>query len=210
MKPSILLTRKLPSSVMARLEASCDVERFDGDGSAVPRRTDCAGGRQGGARVPHHRQRRSGGDRRPATRCASSPMSAVGYNNIDVAAARERGIVVTNTPDVLTDATADFTLALILAITRRLGEGERLVRRGDWKGWAFDSAPRHAAAAAGSSASSGFGPHRAGGGGARGRVRDDRGPRTSADRRRHAARSAALDVRRGVAACPVDARRPGT
>ena len=63
---------------------------------------------------------------------------AVGYNNVDVKAATARGIVVTNTPDVLTDATADFTLALILAVTRRLGEGERLVRRGAWTGWAFD------------------------------------------------------------------------
>jgi glyoxylate reductase len=63
---------------------------------------------------------------------------AVGYNNIDVAAARARGVVVTNTPDVLTDSVADFTWALILAITRRLGEGERVVRRGEWKGWAFD------------------------------------------------------------------------
>jgi glyoxylate reductase len=62
----------------------------------------------------------------------------VGYNNIDVAAARARGIVVTNTPDVLTDATADLTWALILGVTRRIGEGERLVRRGEWKGWAFD------------------------------------------------------------------------
>ena len=63
---------------------------------------------------------------------------AVGYNNIDIAYARSRGIVVTNTPDVLTDAVADFTWALILAITRRLSEGERLVRRGEWKGWALD------------------------------------------------------------------------
>ena len=63
---------------------------------------------------------------------------AVGYNNVDVAAARERNIAVTNTPDVLTSATADFTWALILAITRRLGEGERLVRRGEWKRWALD------------------------------------------------------------------------
>jgi glyoxylate reductase len=63
---------------------------------------------------------------------------AVGYNNIDVAYARSHGIVVTNTPDVLTDSVADFTWALILAITRRLGEGERIVRRGEWKGWAFD------------------------------------------------------------------------
>ena len=63
---------------------------------------------------------------------------AVGYNNIDVAAARERGIVVTNTPDVLTEASADFTWALVLGITRRISEGERVVRRGEWKGWALD------------------------------------------------------------------------
>src|SRR5207253_8127505 len=53
---------------------------------------------------------------------------AVGYNNIDVAAARELGIRITNTPGVLTEATADFTIALILAITRRLVEGDREVR----------------------------------------------------------------------------------
>jgi glyoxylate reductase len=63
---------------------------------------------------------------------------AVGYNNIDVAAARARGVIVTNTPDVLTESVADFTWALILAITRRLAEGDRVVRRGAWKGWAFD------------------------------------------------------------------------
>jgi glyoxylate reductase len=63
---------------------------------------------------------------------------AVGYDNINVAAAHARGIVVTNTPDVLTQATAELTWALILAVTRRLGEGERLVRRGAWKGWALD------------------------------------------------------------------------
>jgi glyoxylate reductase len=63
---------------------------------------------------------------------------AVGYDNIDVAHARARGIVVTNTPEVLTESVADFTWSLILAITRRLAEGERLVRRGEWKGWALD------------------------------------------------------------------------
>jgi glyoxylate reductase len=63
---------------------------------------------------------------------------AVGYNNIDVASARSRGIIVTNTPDVLTESVADFTWALILALTRRLSEGERLIRRNEWKGWAFD------------------------------------------------------------------------
>lgn len=63
---------------------------------------------------------------------------AVGYNNIDVAACRARGVVATNTPDVLTNACADFTWGLILAITRRLGEGERVVRAGRWAGWGLD------------------------------------------------------------------------
>jgi len=63
---------------------------------------------------------------------------AVGYNNVDVAYAKERGIMVTNTPDVLTEATADLAFALLLAAARRLGEGERLVRGGRWQGWALD------------------------------------------------------------------------
>lgn len=63
---------------------------------------------------------------------------AVGYNNIDVDACRARGVVVTNTPDVLTNACAEFTWALILGIARRMGEAERQLRRGEWKGWALD------------------------------------------------------------------------
>src|SRR5262245_8856890 len=55
---------------------------------------------------------------------------AVGFDNIDVPAARARGVIVTNTPDVLTNATAELTWALILAITRRVVEGDRLIRRG--------------------------------------------------------------------------------
>jgi lactate dehydrogenase-like 2-hydroxyacid dehydrogenase len=60
---------------------------------------------------------------------------AVGYDNIDVDAARSRGVQVSNTPDVLTRATAELTWALILAVSRRVGEGERLVRAGEWTGW---------------------------------------------------------------------------
>lgn len=62
----------------------------------------------------------------------------VGYDHIDVAAARARGVIVTNTPDVLTDATAELTWALILDAARRVTEGDRLVRRGGWKGWSPD------------------------------------------------------------------------
>lgn len=58
-----------------------------------------------------------------------------GFNHIDVGAARAAGIVVTNTPDVVTDATADIALTLILMCARRAGEGERLVRAGRWTGW---------------------------------------------------------------------------
>lgn len=59
----------------------------------------------------------------------------VGYNNIDVEAATARGLPVTNTPGVLTQTTADLTFALILAAGRRVVEGDRFVRSGDWKGW---------------------------------------------------------------------------
>ncbi len=58
-----------------------------------------------------------------------------GVDHIDLKAARERGIVITNTPGVLTDDTADMTMALLLAIARRVAEGERLVRSGQWAGW---------------------------------------------------------------------------
>jgi glyoxylate reductase len=60
---------------------------------------------------------------------------AVGYDNIDVDAARRHGVIVTNTPDVLTDATADLAWYLILAVARRTKEGEALIRDGQWTGW---------------------------------------------------------------------------
>ena len=63
---------------------------------------------------------------------------AVGYNNIDVAAARRRGVVVTNTPDVLTETTADFAWALLMAAARRVAEADRFVRSGQWDRWKWD------------------------------------------------------------------------
>jgi lactate dehydrogenase-like 2-hydroxyacid dehydrogenase len=59
----------------------------------------------------------------------------VGYNHIDIAAAKAKGIAVTNTPGVLTDCTADIAMLLMLSVARRGGEGERQVRAGEWKGW---------------------------------------------------------------------------
>jgi glyoxylate reductase len=63
---------------------------------------------------------------------------AVGYDNIDVPAVKSRGVLVTNTPDVLTEATAELTWGLILSLARRITEGDRLIRRGGWTGWALD------------------------------------------------------------------------
>jgi glyoxylate reductase len=63
---------------------------------------------------------------------------AVGYDNVDLEAARERGVIVTNTPDVLTEAVAEFTWGLILAATRRIAEADRVIRAGQWRGWGLD------------------------------------------------------------------------
>src|SRR5438445_6954875 len=63
---------------------------------------------------------------------------AVGFDNIDVAACTKRRVVATNTPGVLDETTADFAWTLLMAIARRLGEGEALARSGNWKGWDLD------------------------------------------------------------------------
>jgi glyoxylate reductase len=132
-----LVTRKLPSSVLEKLGAIADIDVYVGD-AAIPYdelRTRIA---QCDALVSLLTDKidRAVIDSAPNLKVIANV--AVGFNNIDVAHARSRGIVVTNTPDVLSESVADFTWALILSITRRLSEGERLVRSGRWKGWAFD------------------------------------------------------------------------
>jgi glyoxylate reductase len=133
----ILVTRKLPSSVLAKLHAVADVDLYTGD-AAIPAdqlRARIAD-RDAVVSLLTDAIDRSVIDAAPKLKVIANV--AVGFNNIDVAHATSRGIVVTNTPDVLIESLADFTWALILAITRRLAEGERLVRRGEWKGWALD------------------------------------------------------------------------
>lgn len=71
----------------------------------------------------------------PAPRARLLANFGVGYNHIDVAAARSAGLAVTNTPGAVTDATADIALTLMLMTARRAGEGERMVRAGRWEGW---------------------------------------------------------------------------
>jgi glyoxylate reductase len=135
--PSVLVTRKLPASVIEKLQTAADVEVYSADGTmpATELRTRVAG-KSALVSLLTDAIDRSVIDAAADLKIVANV--AVGYNNIDVAYARSRGVVVTHTPDVLTEAVADFTWALILAITRRLGEGERLLRRGEWKGWALD------------------------------------------------------------------------
>jgi len=134
---AILVTRKLPSSVLSKLHEIGTVDLYDGESAMPPdelarRIAD----KQAIICLMTDRVDKSVIDRAPGLKVIANV--AVGYNNVDVTYARSRGIVVTNTPDVLTESVADFTWAIILAITRRLSEGERLARSGHWKGWALD------------------------------------------------------------------------
>src|SRR5580765_1658770 len=133
----ILVTRRLPSSVIQKLEAAAEVDLYTGEAAIPPDELRArVADKDAIVCLLTDAVDRSVIDAAPALKAIANV--AVGYNNIDIAYAKSRGIVVTNTPDVLTESVADFTWALILAITRRLSEGERLVRRGEWKGWALD------------------------------------------------------------------------
>lgn len=135
-KPRIIVTRKLPQAVEDRLAAGFDVWL---NGDDQPLSTDALRGAL---------QSADGilgtvTDRFGATLLATENRRvqiianfAVGVNNIDLDAARAAGIVVTNTPGVLTDATADVALTLMLNVTRRTWEGERMLRGGTWPGFA--------------------------------------------------------------------------
>jgi glyoxylate reductase len=136
-RPRVLVTRRIPASVLARLAASCDVDVYRGAGAISPDELKASlQDKQGLVCVLTDRIDGDVLDAAPGLRVVAN--IAVGYDNFDVAAARARGVVMTNTPDVLTEATADLTWTLILGVMRRVIEGDRLIRRGGWKGWALD------------------------------------------------------------------------
>jgi glyoxylate reductase len=134
---SVLLTRRIPASAFSRLQEHCTVDLHDGPGPLPPdelkRRL---AGKQALISVVTDKVTPDVLDAGPELKVVSN--IAVGYDNIDVAAAKARGIIVTNTPDVLTEAVAEFTWGLIFSASRRITEGDRLVRGGRWKGWALD------------------------------------------------------------------------
>ena len=135
MKPAVLLTRRIPSAVIAKLETKCEVELPDEPPTAEILKQRVLG-KQALICMLTDAITPDVLDAAPDLKIVAN--IAVGYDNIDIRAARSRGVVVTNTPDVLTEAVAEFTWGLILAAARRICEGERLIRRGGWKGWALD------------------------------------------------------------------------
>lgn len=135
-KPILYVTRRLPEAIEAR--AARDYEaRLSADDRPVTA-ADILAGAAGAAAVLCCPAEKLGADvigALPETVRVLGTFS-VGYDHIDMPAARARGITVVNTPDVLSVATAELALLLILAAARRAGEGERLVRAGGWTGWA--------------------------------------------------------------------------
>ena len=136
-RPQIFVTYALPAPVLERLGQVCDY-RIGSQHGPLERSALLAGVRDAHGLVSLITDRI---DREVIEACQHVRIIAnvgVGYNNIDVAAAGQRGIVVSNTPDVLTDATADLTWGLILAVTRRIVEADAFTRAGRFTGWDFE------------------------------------------------------------------------
>ncbi|MNS44030.1 Glycerate dehydrogenase [compost metagenome] len=135
MKPKILISRRWPQAVEARLSARYDVTLNETD---TPLTLD----QLRAAMTDYDALCPTVSDKVPAE-VLSAPGARVriianygaGYEHIDLEAAKGAGLVVTNTPDVLTDATAELALLLMLMAARRAGEGERELRAGEWSGW---------------------------------------------------------------------------
>ena len=135
-RPSILVTYKLPSSATSPLEAIGDVEVYRDGVLTHEDLVKRIRGRQAVVVAALDKIDAEVIDAGADLKIIANV--AVGYNNLDVPYARSKGIVLTNTPDVLTEATANMAITLMLAVTRRIVEGDRLVRRGDWKGFSLD------------------------------------------------------------------------
>lgn len=137
-KPSILVTRAVFPDVIARLEQYFDVECNQEDTIYSPRELALKmKGKQGIFTTPSEQVTVETITANPMLKAICN--MAVGFNNIDVDAATRAGVVVTNTPDVLTETTADFAWALMLAAARRVTESEHWLREGKWKKWRYDT-----------------------------------------------------------------------
>ncbi len=135
-RPRILLTRRWPAAVEAHLAERYDVATNPGD-VPLDEAALIDAMRTHDALCPTvSDQVTAAVIEAPGATARIIGNYGVGYNHVDVDACRRAGITLTNTPDVLTDATADLALTLLLMAARRAGEGERMVRAGAWPGWA--------------------------------------------------------------------------
>ena len=134
-KPLVIVTRKLPEVIETRMMELFDT-RLNEDDRPMSQADLIDAVKTAEVLVPTVTDRINASvlaNAHPELRLIAN--FGTGVDNIDLASARERGITVTSTPGVLTEDTADMTMALILAVPRRLAEGERLMRKGEWTGW---------------------------------------------------------------------------
>ena len=133
-QPKIYVTRRLPEAALAPLRTCGEVQVWESD-HAIPRETLLQEIIDTVALLGMVTERIDDDllDHAPQLKLVAN--MAVGYDNVDVPALTRRGVVLTNTPGVLTETTADLTFALMLGIARRIGEGDRRVRAGQWPVW---------------------------------------------------------------------------
>ncbi|MDE0562657.1 2-hydroxyacid dehydrogenase [Exiguobacterium sp. B2(2022)] len=135
MKKRIYITRRLPEEAVAPLREHYDVHMWEHEGKSVPREVLLEEVSSAHALWTMLSDTIDREVFERATKLEVVSNLAVGYNNIDLNAAKEKGVIVTNTPDVLTETTADLTFGLMMMTARRLGEAERDLRAGEWKSW---------------------------------------------------------------------------
>ncbi len=133
-RPRLYLARSVPDAVLRAIESRFDLTAQPTE-LPPPHHAIVAGVREADAIICTLTERIDEAVLAVAPRLRVIANYAVGYDNVDVTAARTRGIIVTNTPDVLTETTADLAWALLLASARRVVEGDQLVRGGGWNGW---------------------------------------------------------------------------
>ena len=137
MKPAVLVARKVFPQVVERLREHFEVEVNEDERVWTQQELVAKlQGKQGIYLTPTNRVDAAVLDACPGLKVVAN--MAVGFNNIDVPACTARGVLCTNTPDVLTETTADFGMALLLATARRVTEAERFLRSGRWNNWSFD------------------------------------------------------------------------
>ncbi|MCG8593894.1 MAG: D-glycerate dehydrogenase [Kiloniellales bacterium] len=142
-KPAVVVTRRLPDVIETRMMELFDA-RLNLDDHAMSQSELIEAVKTAEVLVPTVTDRIDAGVLSQAGEKLRLIASfGTGVDHIDLKTARQRGITVTNTPGVLTEDTADMTMALILAVPRRLAEGERLIRSGDWTGWSPTSMLGH-------------------------------------------------------------------